>query len=383
MDLTPFKNCLAHTNSIYISNEDEPYKPCCWFKAGIAANTVAEYREKLSSLDIATNCSHCIKQESSGATWSHRHLFNNPREFILGICFDNVCNLKCVTCSPMHSSQLIGEWDALGLYGPDKDKKHFVRIGKQAPKKIDFITNVLNNTDFDILKIEIFGGEPLINPLIFKFIDWVSEQPYANQTTIHITTNSTTYTDKIDQYCQKFKIVALQLSLDGIENTFEYLRYGTVWNETVSTIQKYYDLAERQDNFTLSFNYTLSWMNSMHFVDFYNWAIDNFPKVSLHLTKLEGPDLYNVDILSLGQREQLLKYTMDKLSTKPKSIPFEKMLDLYKQSMLTKFHDSFDQAKFKRSLIALKNKDNLRSFDYKVVLKPILSFIHHDTVRES
>lgn len=383
MDLTPFKNCLAHKTSIYISNEDDPYKPCCWFKTGVGGNTLEEYQENLAKLDIEYNCSHCIKQEASGATWSHRHIFNNPREFILGICFDNICNLKCVTCSPMHSSQLINEWDILNLYGEDKDKRHFVRIGKQAPKKIDFITDVLNNKDFDTLKIEIFGGEPLINPLIFKFIDWVSEQPYANQTTIHITTNSTTYTEKIDEYCQKFKVMALQLSLDGIENTFEYLRYGTVWNETVSTIQKYYELAERQDNFALSFNYTLSWMNSMHFVHFYNWAIENYPKVNLHLTKLEGPDLYNVNILSLKQREELVEYTLKNLSDKPQSVPFEKMLDLYKQSMLTKFHDDFDSAKFTRSLKALNDKDKLRAFDYKEVLKPILKFIYHDTARES
>ncbi len=383
MDLTPYKNCLAHKTSIYISNEDDPYKPCCWFKTGVNGNTLIEYKKNLAKLDIEYNCSHCIKQEQSGATWSHRHIFNKPREFILGICFDNICNLKCVTCSPTHSSQLINEWDILGLYGEDKGKKHFVRIGKQAPKKIDFIMDVLNNNDFDTLKIEIFGGEPLINPLIFKFIDWVSEQKYADQTTIHITTNSTTYTTKIEDYCKKFRTMALQLSLDGIEDTFEYLRYGTVWSETVKTINKYYELAESKNNFALSFNYTLSWMNSMHFVHFYNWAIDNFPNVNLHLTKLEGPDLYNVNLLSLTQREKLVTYTLENLSNKPQTGPFNKLLDLYKQSMLTKYNDDFDRPKFLRSLKALKDKDELRSYDFTKVLKPILNFLNNDTFTKS
>lgn len=375
MDLTPFKNCLAHKNSIYISNESEPYKPCCWFEEGIAADTVAEYREKLSKLDIAKNCAHCIKQEESGATWSHRHLFNNPREFVLGVCFDNVCNLKCITCSPIHSSQLIGEWEDLNLFGGKYDKKYYVRLGKQAPSKIEFIKDVLNNSDFDILKLEIFGGEPLINPLIFKFIDWITEQKYADQVFLSITSNSTTYTPKLEEYAKKFKYVGLQLSIDGIEDTFEYLRYGTDWTESLDVINKYYEMVGRVPNFSLAFNYTLSWMNALHFVDFYNWAMTNYPKIQLHLTKLEGPEWYSVNILSLDQRQSIVNITEEKMVDKPINPCYERIYDLYKQSMIFKNHDTFNIDLYIKGKKALIEKDNLRTMDYKQVLKPILEFI--------
>lgn len=381
MNLQPFKDCLAHTNSIYISNESEPYKPCCWFQEGIAANTLSEYREKLSKLDIAHNCSHCIKQESSGATWSHRHLFNNPREFVLGVCFDNVCNLKCVTCSPIHSSQLIGEWEDLSLLNGKYDKKYYIKLGKQAPSKIDFIKDVLNNSDFDILKLEIFGGEPLINPLIFKFIDWLTEQKYAKQTFLSITSNSTTYTEKLKEYTDKLYQVALQISIDGIEDTFEYLRYGTVWNETVDVINKYHSMVGNVSNFSLSFNYTLSWMNSMHFIDFYNWSQKNYPNIQLHLTKLEGPEIYSVNLLSIEQRRKLVDYSLSKLELKPISKSYEKLLDLYQQSMIFNNHDLFDQDMYNRGKIALQEKDNLRTMNYNEVFLPILEFIENDTIR--
>lgn len=382
MNIQPYKECLAHTNSVYISNDDEPYKPCCWFKTGIKATTVSDYRDQLSKLDIETNCSHCIKQEASGATWSHRKLFENPKEFVLGVCFDNICNLKCVTCGPIHSSQLINEWDELKLYGDGPDKRYYTRISKQAPEKIEFIQDILKNSEFDILRLEIFGGEPLINPNVFKFIDWVTEQPFARNTLLSITTNGTTYTEKISEYASKFKYVGLQLSIDGIEDTFEYLRYGTNYKETSSIIQSYYNLLDTHPNLTVGMNYTLSWMNALHFVNFFNWAQTNFPKLHTHLTKLEGPYWYSVNILSLAQRQRIVDTNMESLQ-EPKSVFFEKLLDLYKQSMLfNKNNDAFDEVMFSKGIQSLKNIDGIRDEDHTKVLTPILEFIN-DPVRKS
>ena len=295
MDLTPYKNCLAHTNGVYISNEIAPYKPCCWFKTGIEAATSAEYKQKLSKLDIEFNCSHCIKQESAGATWSHRQLFNKPREFVLGVCFDNICNLKCVTCSPTHTSKLIQEWEELDKFYGNYDKRYFTRLSKQAPSKFEFIKETLSSATFDELRLEIFGGEPLINPTVFEFIDWLAEQPYAKNTVLSITTNGTTFTDRIEGYINRFRFVSVQLSIDGINDSFEYLRYGADFAATEDVINRYYALLDTyHGSYTLSFNYTLSWMNAMHFEEFYNWAATNYPAIHLHLTKVEGPAEYSV-----------------------------------------------------------------------------------------
>ena len=45
MDLTPYKNCLALTNSIFIANEEKPYRPCCWFREHIDAIDINDYRD--------------------------------------------------------------------------------------------------------------------------------------------------------------------------------------------------------------------------------------------------------------------------------------------------------------------------------------------------
>jgi len=378
LNLEPFKNCLAHKNSIYVSNESAPYKPCCWFKTGIQANSAEEYREKLRKLDIKYNCQHCIKQEASGSKWSHRHLFHNPKEFVLGLCLDNICNLKCVTCHPVHSSKLISEWEDLDLYDQSSDKKYFIKLSKQAPDKIEFAKSVLNSSDFDILKLEIFGGEPLVNPKVFDFIDWVSNQKYAKKTFLSITTNATTYTEKIKEYTDKFERVALQLSIDGIGEVFEYLRYGASWEKTSKVIADYYSMLDSTSNFSLSFNYTLSWMNSLHFTDFFNWAYNNYPRNQTHLTKLEEPRGYSVDMLSLSQRERLVEYFLKNIDSDIDNHDYQKFIDFYKQSMIFKNFDDFDIKLYNQGTKAMMKKDEVRGLNYKNVFSDVLEFIRNE-----
>jgi hypothetical protein len=377
MDLTPFKNCLAHKQSIYISNDVHPYKPCCWYKTGIAADNVDDYRAQLASHDIEKNCAHCINQESSGATWSHRQLFDKPNEFVLGVCFDNICNLKCVTCGPVHTSKLISEWSKLGKL-PEANKSYYVKLMKQAPGKFEFIKTVLDNSEFDILRLEIFGGEPLINPTVFEFIDWVAEQPYAKNTFLSITSNTTTYTDKIESYCNKFKNVGLQLSIDGLGDTFEYLRFGAVYQEAVANINQYYELLDRCPNYSVAFNYTLSWMNCLHFGEFYKWAADNYPNIHLHLTKLEGPACYSVNIMSDSRRQQITDTVMSQIGTIELGPQFDKLKDLYQQSMRYSHNQTADRSGYKEAIRSLTQLDEIRLNNFKATFAPILELIQDE-----
>jgi MoaA/NifB/PqqE/SkfB family radical SAM enzyme len=375
MDLTPYKNCLAHTHGVYISNELKPYKPCCWFRTGIDAVDLDDYRAQLSKLDIEHNCAHCIKQEQDGATWSHRMLFKDPEEFVLGVCFDNICNLKCVTCSPTHSSQLISEWSKLESFNGKFDKNYYTTIMRQAPSKFDFVKSTLTNANFKKLRLEIFGGEPLINPTVFEFIDWLVEQPFAGQTILGITTNGTVYTDKIKIYTETFKHVGLQLSIDGTGETFEYLRTNADFAETFSIAKKYYAMYVPDANFSFNINYTLSWMNSASFADFYKWVDENFPKAHLHLTRVESPAWYSVDVLSNTQRKHIADLMLDQISAKHDNPQFEKIKELYKQSMIFDGRTELDQVLYTKATELLSTLDNLRNRNFQQIFANITELI--------
>lgn len=376
MDLTPFKECGAHKNAVFIGNDDAPFRPCCWFEGNIDATSFNEYQEKLSQLDIEKTCRYCIEMEEQGGNWSHRMDFNakDPNEIVASISFDNLCNLKCITCSPINSSQL-----AIELKNP-VEKKRFTSIHKKEPVKTEFLKKMLTDATISSLRIEILGGEPLINPAVYNFLDWLVEQPYASVTSVNITTNGTTYDDRFTKYITYLRGFTIQLSVDGVEDTFEYIRYGAKFNTLNEVADKFYGLRELYpDKFNLSFNYTLSWMNSLHIAEFFKWIHDKYPKVPhIFVTKLEWPYQYPINILPIEVRKQIVEQVSSKIINLSDGVQVG--FTYYKQHMLnTPEFDSVKSTKWniKTGINSLARNDKLinRNSDFNKTFNPVLELL--------
>jgi organic radical activating enzyme len=356
MDLTPYNNCLALTNSIFIANEEKPYRPCCWFREYIDATDINDYRQQLSKMDLEKTCDYCIKQDQGGE-YSYRQHFKYQDEISITASFDNICNLRCITCTPSNSSLIIPDMYA-DLTNPENvtARKLYATIGKQAPKKISFLKDMLASMDFTNhrLNFSVLGGEPLINPAIFEFLDWLSDQPYAHKTTLSVTTNGTTYNEKLLKYLERFKTVGVQLSIDGIESDFEYIRSGANFEQLEKVCDSFYELTQKYDNFNMGCHYTLSWMNCLKFADFYNWMSSNYPNIAdLYVSKLEQPDHYSIEILSLELRTKIYNEVIDKL-TVSENEGYKNGLFLYKEHMLSTAFDTLNLEKFKYGIGILK-----------------------------
>jgi organic radical activating enzyme len=377
MDLTPYKNCLALTNSIFIANEEKPYRPCCWFREYIDATDISDYRKQLSEMDIEKTCDYCIKQDKGGE-YSYRQHFKHEDEISVTVSFDNICNLKCITCTPANSSLIIPDMYA-DLSNPENvtARKFYATIGKQAPKKISFLKDMLNNIDFTNhrLNFSILGGEPLINPAIFEFLDWLVEQPYAHKTLLSVTTNGTTYNEKLLKYIERFNIVGVQLSIDGVENDFEYIRSGANFKQLEKVCDSFYELKQKYSNFNMGCHYTLSWMNCLKFADFYNWMHSRYPNLTdLYVSKLEQPDHYSIEILSLEMRTKIYNEVISKLTVSEHQ-GLKNGLFLYKEHMLSTAFDTFDLVKFKYGVSIMKYiLDERRGTDSTKIVKDFTEF---------
>jgi sulfatase maturation enzyme AslB (radical SAM superfamily) len=375
MDLTPYKNCLALTNSIFIANEEKPYRPCCWFKTYIDAVDAEDYKKQLSEIDLEYNCDYCIKQDQGGE-YSYRQQFDKPDELILTVSFDNICNLACVTCTPSNSTMLIKEFNADSpndIMG--KDTKYYTQLQKQAPKKIDFIKTTLANNKFKTIRFDILGGEPLINPAIFEFLDWLAEQPYAKDVMISFTTNGTTYNKKIENYLNKFSNVIIQLSIDGIGEEYEYLRYGNDFSTLEKVCDEFYNLT-KYPNFLIGSHYTLSWINCLNFAKFFNWAQTRYPLWKIYVSKLDEPNQYSINILSLEMKTKIYNQVLSEINT-PVNECYEQCLFLYKEHMLSTAYDKFDADKLEWAFKTLNAKDKYRKNDHKQLVVDFLKFIDY------
>lgn len=379
MDLTKFQNCKAFDHWLFVSNSPEPYRPCCWSTHSFDVNSYDEYLEKLKSVDIKENCSYCIKMEQDGNEWSPRVSFENNLVhddiLVITASFDNFCNLKCITCCPESSNGIAAEMDNDRVFN-GRTKQDLLKLRKETPKKIEFVKQTIINSKFKYLRFELLGGEPLINPEIARFLEWLMDQDIAKNTTLVITTNGTVYTDIVKTYASAFNSVGLQFSIDGVDDTFEYLRTNANSKLVTENIEKFYKDAEELENgkIVISFNFTLSWMNALNFAEFYNWMASRFPNSgNLLVTKLQDPEYFSIDILGQHIKHKILERVTGELSL-TNNPELEQGKNIYIQH-LSSGDEKFNSSIFDFGVDTLINTDKKRNTSLTKSLGDALEFI--------
>lgn len=376
MDLTKYQNCKALSQWLFVSNNPKPYRPCCWSTYSFDTDSYDAYLENLKNIDIAENCAYCIKMEETGNEWSPRIDFENNLEddmLVITASFDNFCNLKCVTCSPENSNGIASELDDSDIHD-GRTKHDLLKLRRETPKKIDFVKQTIINSKFKHLRFELLGGEPLINPEVTEFLKWLMDQNIASKTILVITTNGTVYNDIIKTYADKFQSVGLQFSIDGVSDTFEYLRTNADSKQVSENINKFYLISEEMEDLSISFNFTLSWMNALNFKDFYNWLVKCFPNTSkLLVTRLQDPEHFSVDILGQHIRDKILENTINQLLPSD-NINLVQGKNIYLQH-LSSGTQTFNMQLFDRGFTILSEKDRKRKTSFVQSLNDILVFI--------
>jgi len=255
MDKNTF--CVAPWYSLYVDS-DKTIAPCCLIKTNRKYNykQLDEYfdskeikglREDLLNGVKNKSCQRCWNVEEAGgdslrlisnrtaSPSSIKTQIKNPKASNINsfdLTLGNLCNLKCIMCSPSLSSRLLAEVNLnphlTELYPAetlDQTKYNWV-------EDKDFV-NWCNKHLPDSIHIKFTGGEPFIIPWIQTVIDKIPDKQ-KKKCILHFTTNLTIVNLGLFENFRKFKEVWLSVSVEGCEETFEYLRYGHKW-ETLST----------------------------------------------------------------------------------------------------------------------------------------------------
>jgi pyruvate-formate lyase-activating enzyme len=75
----------------------------------------------------------------------------------------------------------------------------------------------------------VTGGEPMIEPRFVSIIDFFVERGVAGNIALELTTNCTVVNKRLLSQFKEFKSLLLTVSLDGIEEVQEYMRYPSRW----------------------------------------------------------------------------------------------------------------------------------------------------------
>lgn len=301
------KFCSLPWTGLHITTQGS-FSPCCKsqnnfgnsYEEYLNSNKLQILREEFLAGKLPSNCNLCWKEESKNLLSLRQYYtdfvkIDGLSEYkVLHITFGNICNLACRTCSSAFSSRWI------------TDEKKLYQISKfdfKAFHKEKSFLDDLKNISKNLKHITFSGGEVFYSGIKehLDYLDFLIEHN-CEEITLNYITNSTLFpSDQFWSKWQKFKKVIIELSIDGIGNKFEYIRYPANWNLFYNNLQKY---KENQDKITISISHTVSFFNIFYLDDFYLWCLKE--KLPLpYLNIVHGPVEFNVQELPETVKQKL------------------------------------------------------------------------------
>ena len=296
------------------------------------------------------NWSYPYFQEVEKAPWDSNI---NPSYF--EVSFGNECNFKCAYCHPQISSAIMNELVKLGPsklnpgltvesmkennvfpYGKDEENPYVTAFWTWWPR--------LKET-LDVFRIT--GGEPLLNPNTFRFLDSLIDEPMPN---LNLAINSNLgitdyhfnlFLEKIKKIVSEKKVKSFQLftSVDTFGKNAEFVRFGLNYEQYMKNVRKFLETVPEVD---LVF---MSTYNALSVINYDKLLVDildlkkSFPKGNWTRVFLDTPYLKDPQYLSC--------YILDKSFLKYMQRDLEFM---QRQNLENGLFSEFEIAKFKRIL---------------------------------
>jgi sulfatase maturation enzyme AslB (radical SAM superfamily) len=172
-----------------------------------------------------------------------------PFEFpTMEIKLNNLCNLRCRMCNPLDSTSWT-DWDEVKPFYA-KEGNYLVKTVDRFVSKPGKYIGPFDDTDnwwasFEKLlphfrRVEFAGGEPLMDPQHYKILDML--KPYGKNIEIKYATNGTTLGIKggrtVHDYWPYFKSVAVNVSIDGINDVYNYIRGNGNFSEVEENVKE-------------------------------------------------------------------------------------------------------------------------------------------------
>ena len=209
----------------------------------------------------------------------------------------NLCNFACVYCSPEFSSR----WaDELNITQPRPDDVSYA----------EFKQYVFDHAR-ELKHVYLAGGEPLLMKENLELLEVLQQvNPDVN---LRINSNlSKTDTRVFDKVCE-FKNVHWIVSIESVEQRFEYIRHGANWQDFVDNLNTINKLGHK-----ISFNMLYFLLNYLDVFDCLRWLQQlGFHNNSFILGALTGPTHLDVRHLPKHKLEQVKTTIEQWLNTTP------------------------------------------------------------------
>jgi hypothetical protein len=275
--------CKFLTNTYHFTYD--VVKPCCWIQdTKVSILDHDKIKTEFSRLnqinDWTPECNYCYKLEAAG-TQSPRTIAEIEPIFVkehevgetikLELQLDEDCNAACIMCSDFNSTT----WKK---YNENTVKSKKIKIHHKTTVE-ERIAAVLATVNFDTVRqIHFFGGEPFNTDTQLRIIKLIKHPEHTNL--VYVTNGSTFPCEETRELWKRFKHVNVAVSIDGIGEHFNYLRWPLQWHQVEDNLRTYRDMIDV--NFDVNSSFTGSSLN-LYYIDRYTaWATEFFKDVKLN-----------------------------------------------------------------------------------------------------
>lgn len=221
------------------------------------------------------DCWTCQGNELAGLTsfrtgmlekFGERKNLSGPQR--LDLMFDISCNLACRSCGPQ-----------LSTFWQRHLKEYQINFTSGSPiSKSNEMIDILKTLDLSNLEMVVFcGGETLMGNAYWEVARAIADMcPQAkNKIILSFQTNGTQpINKKYFDIIERFSLVKLNVSLDGTNERFEYLRWPASWNQVVDNISNLRETLPVNTMFLVE--ETISIFNLYYQDELASWTKNNF-----------------------------------------------------------------------------------------------------------
>lgn len=236
---------------------------------------------------------------------------NEFKPSFVDLRFSNVCNLKCRMCGHGLSSSWWEEHKAITvLNDPSADTTNipkFIQVDA-----FDKIKPFLHEID----DMYWAGGEPLMEKQHFYTLDYLIEKDLAKNIRMSYNTNITTLTHKrknITEWWNHFKSVTVAASIDGMGDTFNYIRTNGDWNVAKRNFE-FLRFEQSKSNVFIFPSITVSILNIHQFPKFLKWCAENKwfdNSLYLHINFVTHPQVFCIKNLTSDKKKEMSEFMTD------------------------------------------------------------------------
>lgn len=320
------------------------------------ANCAGCYLQEKNTTNLSSISSRLYYLKEVGAK-TDLTLYDDVKNFSLkhvDLRWTNSCNQACVYCGPEYSSKWAQE---LG---------EKVKSNKEARQEVkDYVFENITQLE----NVYLAGGEPMLMKENLEFLQLLKEK--NPDCTIRVNTNlSTTETGIFELLCS-FKNVHWTVSIETIEEEYEYVRHHGSWKDFVANL----DIIRKLDH-KISFNmlhFMLNYDSIFECVDYFKSK--GFHDNSFVIGPLYEPAHYNL----LNLPEHMIDSVKEKLKNKLQENPQGYLKNSYK-NLLYYFSNTPWEKNISLFLETTKTQDNRRNIGSRKVFTKLYKELDANTL---